>query len=80
MEHLSNASNSLESCRAVLRQQGQNDAANIIQGLQLLDPESALTARGILGSTPVFGDDAHAAKAEAMNALHMASREQRRAS
>ena len=74
-KRLVDAANSIETCRSVLSQMGQHDAATALQG-DLMDRTAANMAYGLLSAIPVYGTIAEAAKAEALSALELAKDDQ----
>lgn len=69
MNKLHNAEVSLELCRAVLAQRGQNSASMSLRGMELHNVDAARLALGILRQTTVYGTIAGQAKAQAVQAL-----------
>ena len=72
MDKLHNAEASLELCRAILAQHGQNNAAETLRGLELPTVESAKLALGLIRDLKVYGPAAGAAKHFALQTLQNA--------
>lgn len=72
MNKLHNAEVSLELCRAILAQRGQNTASMALRGVELPTVEAARLAHGMLKGVIVFGQIAGQAKAQALQALEFA--------
>jgi len=72
MNKLHDAEVSLELCRAILAQRGQNTASRALRGIELPNVEAARLAHGMLKGVVVFGQIAGHAKAQALEALESA--------
>ena len=72
MNMLHNAEMSLELCRSILAQHGQQPASMALRGLELHNVSSARMALALVESTLVHGVDALHAKAAAVQALTQA--------
>lgn len=73
MNKLNNAEVSLELCRTILAQQGQNSAYTALRGVELHTTAAASMALGILRSTQVYGAQSVQAKEQAIQALELAT-------